>query len=468
MSRAAEPLNLGSRRELFVDDYLIDTLAGAALVLADPKDEGLVFQFDRPWEGQYSGYAVLLKVIADDYRLYYRGAPRLLPSRDLQQQTCMATSKDGIRWERPNLGLYEVSGTKDNTVILTEHLFCHNFAPFLDKEGTPKSERFKAVTGDNKLGGLVVFASEDGIHWKTLFGGKKVLENKYLDSLNVVFWSEAEQHYVLYGRTWKGDWGGRRWIARATSEDLQHWTPFEDVLILHKGENVPPEHYYTNGTQPYFRAPHIYISLFGQMTDGGVISAEQVKTLKIDDPRWPKARSGGGIMSSRGGNTFQRTFLEEFVRPPIGPENWIARCNYPCLGIIQTGPAEMSIYVDVYAAQPSRAVRRYSLRLDGFASLRAPFAGGQMVTKPFTFDGHKLSINYATSSRGHLKMQFETPDGHPIEGFTLANCQENIGYEIERSVVFNESNDLSALSGKPVCLRVVMKDADLYSFQFQE
>jgi len=482
----AETLNVGSRRELFVDYYLIDQLDGAKLAIGQPKDEGIAFQFDKPWEGQYSGYASVLKVADDDYRLYYRGAPRLITEHAFEQRTCVAVSEDGIHWKRPNLGLYEVHGTKDNNVILSEDdkLFTHNFAPFLDKSGTPQSERFKAAAGE-RFTGLVIFSSEDGIHWKKMFGGKAVLQNNFLDSLNIVFWSEAEQRYVCYARTWLPNWGGNRWIARATSDDLEHWTSFEDVQIVHDGkqivragEDVPKEHFYTNGTRPYFRAPHIYISTPGQFTEGRALTNDQISTLKFEDNdleppsararNWSGARSGGGLMSSRGGNTFQRTFMEDFIRPPIGPENWICRCNYPCAGVVQTGPAEMSIYATIHFGQPSRAVRRYSLRLDGFASLRAPFAGGQMVTKPFTFDGNKLSINYATSSRGKIKMQFETPDGDPIEGFALDNCQEIVGNEIERYVVFNDSNDLGKLAGEPVRLHIMMKDADLYSFQFQK
>jgi len=498
----AETLDVGSNRELFVDYYLIDQLDGAELALGQPHDEGVVFRFDKSWEGQYSGYAVVVKVAADDYRLYYRGAPRLIEEHKLEQRTCVALSKDSIHWKRPSLGLYEVHGTKDNNVILSEDdkLFTHNFAPFLDKSGTPQSERFKAVAGE-RFTGLVIFSSADGFHWKKMFGGEAVLQNGFLDSLNTVFWSEAEQRYVCYARIWIPTWGGNRWIVRATSDDLEHWTSFEEVQIVHDGkqivrdaEGVPKEHFYTNGTRPYFRAPHIYISTPGQFTEGRVLTNDQIATLKFEDNDleppsvrardYSGARSGDGLMSSRGGNTFQRTFMEDFIRPSIGPENWICRHDGTAPGVHQTGPAEMSIYSDIHWGQPSRALRRYSLRLDGFASLRAPFAGGQMVTKPFSFDGNKLSINYATSSRGTIKMQFETPDGEPIEGFTFINCQEIVGNEIERHVVFYDysrpyraggrrtpepfRNNLGELAGKPVRLRVVMKDADLYSLQFQK
>jgi len=465
--RAAEPLDLGTKREIFVDDYLIDKLEGTRLVMGQAKDEGVAILFDQPWEGPYSDYASVMKVADDDYRMYYRGAPRLVERHKMEQYTCVALSKDGINWERPNLGLHEIHGTKENNVILTEHEYTHNFAPFVDKPGTPKSERFKAVAGE-RFTGLVAFSSEDGIHWKKMFGGKPVFKGKFLDSLNIVFWSEAEKCYVLYGRTWLAGWGGRRWIARATSEDLEHWTAFEDIQILHGGKDVPPEHYYTNGTRPYFRAPHIYISTFGQIIDGGVLTPAQIATLKIDDQRWPKARSNAGLMSSRGGLTFQRTFMEDFIRLPIGAENWVSRCYYPAAGVVQTGPAEMSIYLNTTWGQPTRSYRRFSLRLDGFASLNAPFSGGTMITKPFTFEGKKLAINYSTSARGHIRLQFETPQGEVIEGFELKHCHEFIGNEIERHVTFHGSDNLSKLAGKSVRLRVIMQDADLYSIQFQK
>ena len=64
--------------------------------------------------------------------------------------------------------------------------------------------------------------------------------------------------------------------------------------------------------------------------------------------------------------------MEAFVRPRVGPSHWSARCNYPVDGVVQTGDDEMSLYVAEYYAQPGNQVRRYSLRLDGFSSVRAP------------------------------------------------------------------------------------------------
>ena len=211
---ASEPLDIGSKRELFVDDYLIDKLDGARLVLEKPRNEGVVFKYDKPWEGRYSGYGVFMKVADGDFRYYYRGSPRLVHGpAEIERQTCVAYSKDGIKWERPDIGKFELYGSKNNNVILMEGTGSHNFAPFLDaRPGVPKSERFKALAGE-RFEGLFIYASPDGLNWKKMFAGKPVLHGKYLDAMNVAFWSESERHTfstVAHGKAvGKGGVGSR-------------------------------------------------------------------------------------------------------------------------------------------------------------------------------------------------------------------------------------------------------------------
>jgi hypothetical protein len=459
------PLEIGSRRELFVDRYLVDKFEGAGIVAARPHDEGIVCRWDRPWEGRYTGYATVLQLADGSCRLYYSGCPRYRSDHDLDRQACVLLSSDGAHWERPDLGLFEVHGTRNNNVVLDEAQLALNFTPFLDRDGVPAEERFKAV-GGTRFTGLVLFASPDGLHWHKLFDGEPVLRGEYLDSMNRLFWSEAEGCYVLYARLWKGGWEGYRWIGRAVSRDLRHWSELRPVRILHAGRDVPDEHYYHNGVCPYFRAPHLHIALCSQLTEGAVLRSEQVGALDLEDPRRADARGGGGLLVSREGGVFERTFMEDFIRPPPGPANWIARCNYPAAGLAQTGPGEMSLYTVSHSGLPAPVLRRHSLRLDGFASLRAPFAGGWMVTRPFVFGGHALVLNYATSSRGSLRLQFEDPNGEPLEGYRLRDCEELVGNELDRLVAFDGSTDVSPLSDRPVRLRVAMRDADLYSLQF--
>jgi hypothetical protein len=160
--------------------------------------------------------------------------------------------------------------------------------------------------------------------------------------------------------------------------------------------------------------------------------------------------------------------MEAFIRPGLDLRNWTSRANYAARGIVQTGDAELSIYIKHNAGYPSAHVRRYRLRIDGFVSVHSPYAGGGLVTKPLTFTGNRLTINYATSAAGGLRVELQTPDGAPIEGFSLGDCPEIIGDRINHVVSWNNGPDIGALASIPVRLRFEMKDADLYSLQFRE
>ncbi len=171
-------------------------------------------------------------------------------------------------------------------------------------------------------------------------------------------------------------------------------------------------------------------------------------------------------MSTRGGSRYDRTFMEGFLRPGIGPENWVSRTNYPALNLLQTSPVELSLYVNQNYAQPTAHVRRYSLRLDGFSSLHAGATEGIMNSRILRFSGDRLSLNFSTSAGGGVKIELQDPDGTPYPGYSLADCQEQIGNEIDRTVLWNGRSDLSAVQGKSVRMKIVLRDADLYSFQF--
>ncbi|MBI3920440.1 MAG: hypothetical protein HY318_03390 [Armatimonadetes bacterium] len=171
-------------------------------------------------------------------------------------------------------------------------------------------------------------------------------------------------------------------------------------------------------------------------------------------------------MTSRDGLHFRR-FLEAFIRPGIGGENWTDRTNMPAWGIVPTGPSEISVYWIEHYRHPSLRVRRGSLRTDGFVSVHADFAGGEFVTKPFTFSGKESAINYSTSAAGSVRIEIQDATERPLPGFGLDEGTEMYGDEIERAVAWRNGSDLSQLAGKPVRLRCVMKDADLYSMRFR-
>ncbi|MCE5250207.1 hypothetical protein LLG96_08300 [bacterium] len=464
-AHAAEPvIDIGSRLELFVDRFLIENMEGTHLKLHEPRQSEVVLRFDNPWEGPFVGYITVIKD-GDTYRMYYRGLPVAGADGSDKEVTCYAESSDGIRWVKLDLGLIEVQGTKKNNVILANAPpFSHNFAPFLDtKPGIPQSERYKALSGTSESG-LVAFVSPDGIRWKKLREQPLITEGAF-DSQNVAFWSDHEQRYVCYFRTWtSGEFKGFRTISRTTSTDFLTWTK---PVPMDFGD-TPVEHLYTNQTSPYFRAPHIYIAIPMRFMPGRkVLTDEQAHSLGVNET-YKSDCAEAVFMTSRGGSHYDRTFMEGFIRPGTDLGNWASRAGMTAWGIVPTGPDEISIYKQAHYAQPTCHLLRFTLRTDGFVSVNAPYAGGEMVTKPLTFKGSRLIINFSTSAAGWVKAEIQDASGKAIPGYSLDDADEIIGDSVERTVTWKNGADVSALAGRPVKLRFVMKDADVYSICFKK
>lgn len=456
------PLTIGSDRELFVDQYLIDQMDNLSLRIGNPVHKDISIHFDAPWEGRYCGYITVFQD-GDLFRMYYRGLPEAGKDGSSTEVTCYAESKDGINWVKPELNLFDYQGSSKNNIVLGNHApYSHNFAPFLNtRPGTPAAEKYFAIAGTQDTG-LSVFASEDGLHWRLLHEG--VIKEGAFDSQNVAFWTEKENCYVCYFRTWSGGgYDGYRWISRCTSNDLKTWSAPE---VMTAGD-APPEHIYINQTVPYFRAPHIYIALAARFMPGRqVITPEQAAALGIEGGYF-KDCSDNVLMTSRGGTAYDRTFMEGFVRPGIGLENWTSRTNYPARGIVSTGKDEMSFYIQHNYGQPTARLDRYTLRNDGFASIHADYTGGTVTTKPFIFNGKGLYINYSTSAAGYIRAEMLDETGTAITGYTGSECTEIIGDSTEQRVTWGDKTDINALEGKPIRIRFSMKDADLFALQFK-
>lgn len=467
IARAADAaIDIGSRRELFVDRYLIDSLREASLRLHEPTSAGIALKFDRPHEGVFCGYVTVIKD-GETYRLYYRGLPASRggeADHSLKTEvTCYAQSADGINWTRPSLGIYEVQGSKDNNVILARSPACHNFSPFMDtRSDVEPAQRYKAVGGNSEVG-LIAFVSADGVRFSKL-RDEPIISKGAFDSQNVVFWSQAENCYVCYFRTFKmvGP-EGYRWISRTTSKDFRTWS---EPVEMDMGD-VPPVHFYTNQTSPYYRATHLYISFFARFVPGRqVLTKEEVGRLGVVGDYFHDV-SDACLMTTRGGNRYDRTFLESFVRPGRGAANWTSRTNYPTLGIVPTGDAMMSMYIQRKYATPSHCLERLTLRPDGFASINAGFESGEAITKPLIFAGKQLAMNVSTSAAGDVRVEIQNADGSPVVGYALADCDPITGDALDRSVAWKSGADLSVLAGKPVRLRFVMREADLYAIEFR-
>ncbi len=457
-----EVVDIGARRELFVDDLLIGRFEKTRLKLHEPQL--LRHVPPRP----FGHYATVLQE-AGKLRLYYRGDK--VPGAHWRngwgryhegEVTLYAESSDGgIHWTEPDLGLFDLPQFPKGNVVLqvTEETFLvtHNFTPFIDdRPGVPDEERYKGLGGgryppenwggwkqpDERKrlrerygpGGLKAFASADGIHWRLLQKDPVLAEDLgSFDSQNVAFWSEAEQQYVVYFRFFKH---GVRAIRRSTSSDFLHWSKPVDMEA-----NLPGEHLYTSVTQPYFRAPHIYIALPTRF---------QARAGAITDIVFMATRPG----SSR----YHRHFKEAFIRPGLGQRGWGNRANYITLNVVQTSPTHMSLFM--YGGG------QYLLRLDGFISVHAGYETGEFLTKPFRFRGDQLEINFSTSGAGRIRLELQDLNGQPLPGFALDDCEPIFGDTISHTVTWKPESDLGQINGQPVRLRFVMNEADVYSFRF--
>ena len=426
---SADVRELGSRRELFVDRFLIDRWENLTLKLAEPR---LAPPISEP--GNSLEYGTVIRD-GDLFRLYTRDGRGAKFDGDVTEVTRYCESRDGISWTRPNLGLVEIDGSRANNVILHEPPFCHNFSPLLDtRPGVPPEERFKALAGTVKSG-LVAFVSADGRQWRKLRTEPVITYTKEyaFDSQNVAFWSVSEGCYVCYFRHFLQ--GKLRSVCRTTSPDFWTWTPPVPMQ-----PNFPGEHLYTTLTHPYFRAPHIYIATPTRF------HPERGESTDIL------------FMTARGDGPFDRTFREAFIRPGLDPARWGDRSNYAALNVVPTSPTEMSIYTTPF--------RRFVLRTDGFASVHAGADAGELLTRPLRFTGGRLVVNYATSAGGSLRVEIDDADGRPLPGYAFADARNLVGDAIEQTIAWKQGEDVGSLAGRVVRLRFALLEADLYALQF--
>ncbi len=473
-----QPIDIGARRELLVDDYFVAELKGGAEIqLHHPVPKEIAIVHDAPWEGSGTGYHTVFQD-GDLYRMYYKGWHLdVRPDKlDIPHDTigAYAESTDGKHWTKPNLGLFEFNGSKDNNIIWMGK-GSHDFTPFRDTNpACPEDERYKAVGYGDDPHGLYALKSADGIHW-TFLQEAPMLTDAAFDTQNLAFWDEVRGEYRVYIRDFQDEVRG---IRTATSKDFRTWTA-ADWLVY---PGAPVEPLYTNQVKPYYRAPHLFIGFPSRYMERGwspsmeaLPDVEHRRMRSKASDRYGMVVTDALFMTSRDGLTFKR-WGEAFLRPGLRTkDNWAYGDNYIAWHVVETAadmenaPNELSLYAtESYWTGNSSLLRRFTLRMDGFVSVNAPLSGGELITKPILFAGRKLALNFATSAAGAIRIEIQDADGNPLDGFRLEEAPEIFGDDVERIAPWKEGSNLGALSGKPVRLRFVMSDADLFAFQFRE
>ncbi len=491
-------LNLAGRREVFWDDHFINTeLTTAAHRLHSPTETDFVMVCDEPWEGNECVYHSLVSDGDGLLRMYYAASGVTTDDNGTEtmhpRKYCYAESRDGgFSWVKPIVGSHEFNGSYENNIVIDESdiepLDC--FLVFRDTNpACPPEEKYKGIAscfgqriGEKGIIELWCYPSADGIHFKkgwmivrgTDLNYWNAVEGLTFDTLNNAFWDEANGIYHCYvrgmhGRAPDGEKSMIRDIRHLTSRDFKSWSEPEELSYM--GKDVYP--LYTNCISIYSRAPQIFVGFPTRYMGRGGWSANYSRLCGAEERKRKmesfESRAGLVVtdcvfMCSRDGQNWCR-YDEAFMRPgPERPDNWNYGSCYLALGLLETPgrygtESRLSILAPYnYQIGDATRIMRYEIRKDGFVSLNAPYSGAKTVTKPFTFEGKGLAINFSTSARGYVYITLKSATG------LVANSGELFGDSCDRTVDFDR--DLSDFAGKETVMEIEMRDADIYSVKF--
>ena len=505
--------DIGNRKQLFLDDHMIESLVDAQRVLnpAVKNRNNPVLKADRSWEGHYIG---LGQVVYDEgegiFKMWYRtsdgftakkGGERLRPYRwDFSEKegravreevdeiygysayagrndwiNLYATSRDGVHWEKPNLGLVEFQGSRNNNILPSE-----NFVPtYYDPNDPDPKKRYKKVVkregsrrpksdpGLYAWDGVEVdlFHSPDGIEWVPYEGNpRKVGEGfPWWDRRWGQFvsnWDPLRKTYVKYLENCLHRYCpiGKRVIGRAESPDMIHWSEMETILIPDEKDFPDTE---------FYGMPVFYYEGFSV---GLIWIFRTTNTL-----HYPT------LAVSRDGVDFQREFREPLIR--VGDYGDFDESTvYVSKPWVHDGKIWIFYYGGNWRGpealyekgdKATFAVGLATLPEDGFVSVDAgKIRPGKLVTRPFTFQGKNLVVNFQASKHNHgagqpeIKAELLGVSHEPIDGFKL-DQSDPVRTTGNHEMRWQRKGDVGALAGKPVRIRFSIRNAKLYSFRFR-
>jgi hypothetical protein len=448
---AAEPLRIGTERQLFVDDYLIDASYNLRPVLQQVRKYpgNPILRAKTPAEGgAINLYGTVLRSPDDGLlMMWYQGYGHQA------YHALYATSRDGIFWDRPNLGLIEYAGSRANNLLST-NLALVNVID--EPAATDPQRRYKSLyyarLGQRHAANVCVAFSPDGVRW-TPYADNPVLTGTS-DTHTLLGWDERCGRYVAYVRPGIRQSASQvRVIGRSESEDFVHWTT--PVPVLQPDDQDPP------GLEFYgmsvFKQAGIYFGLlwaYHSYTEEPFVRMGAEVDVQL-------AVSRDGVQWRRIGD--RRPFI------PLGrPGSFDAKMIYTANAPLTMGD-ELWFYYGGWDADHGEAERLGSLglaklRLDGFVSLEPGDGEGWLVTRPFVCDGTRLTVN-AEGSAGYLAVAVLGPDGEHLPGFRRIDSALVDGNGVRQPVTWREHDSLAALQGQTIRLKFYLRQARLYGFQ---
>ncbi len=480
-------IDIADRREPFWDDYLVDRELSDTTVQVCPLGEPV--QVAEIPDSVLS-YPSICKV-DDEYRMYYiagwMDGDVMLDDDGSSYHlgVKVIVSRDGINWEFP-----KVNGRDDNVTI--ENILDNVFVYRDSNPHCPADELYKAVASgryiDNKYG-LYMFTSADGFDFKL---SRFITDKGTFDTCNTLHYIDGR--YVCYVRSWhdyKAPENERdcmmndfyhtptpgkeacslRSICVLYSDDCVNWS---DPIELEYTDDLDHQ-MYTNNAMVYERAPHMMIGFPIRYCERLVWNGnyEQMcgyegrwKSYNSANPREGLALTDCLFMFSRDTKTWTR-FNEAFITPGYEQKyNWVYGDCYPAFGFVDTGKEYYMMYTHGYHHEfnKHKPIYMYKVRKDGFACHKADATERVIVTKPITFKGSELHVNFESSPYGYIIVELLDEDGNLIPD---KRSFEVFGNTIDRKVIFEDGSDFAPFEGQAVRLRFRMRDAKLYSMKFE-
>lgn len=490
-------IDVGSRKQLFIDDRFIASSEGVRLTMNPPvKMNDPVLANYIPWEGEQGASAgTYSSVVKDGGKVRIWGAGKALlpvslksggPVIDLY---AYAESDDGVRFTKPEPDRYRFD---EKLAEVGKHGRTGGVSVWVDPHGPP-SERYKTQAKfypPNASAEFHVCASPDGYRWTLLC--KPAIEE--MDTQSIAFWDERLAKYLLYTRKnlLRGTPGRYRVVRRFESADLLNWQ--NEVFVMQADEidqssyapptPQPPVDYYGAAVfkYPEDSPDSVYVMLAQAFWHWQRRPVEQRQggypdhkfSVEVLAPATLDVR----LAVSRDGIRFQRVGdRKPFIG--LGTEGtFSAKRTWALPNPIRMGN-ELWIYyfgenrdhdgfVDPAASKYLCGIDRAILRLDGFVSADADYAGGEIVTPPITFAGKRLELNFDGGAGGTVCVEFLDENDKPIEGYSGAAAEPLFGNSVRLPVRWGDRTDVSSLAGKPIKIRFRMRDCKLYAFQFVE
>lgn len=461
---AADPWRVGTDRQLFVDRAFFAESTNVSLRLHPPRKTGeKVLEADKPWESATLNWFNVLEdrgVIDPEarYRMWYECYD--VPGWPTADDTsfCYAESRDGIRWTKPELGLFEYQGSTKNNILFrqvgsgTHRSRVHGTGIFVDPTAPPPA-RYKAVSQGlwadrNPPYRVAGMTSADGLRWHRL---PTPICDVFADSQYAGFWDPSANQYALYGRV-----AGN--LGRTSSPDFARFSPLE--LVLRADANDPPDsNLYNSAAVKYRGAAQVYL-MFPSLYQHRPDTLDIRLAVSRDGLRWTYPDQATPFVPLGPTNAFDSQTL--YIGQGIidaGDETWLYYSGSPL-------PHNRTELEDLVRCPQPRAYSRLVTRRDRFVSAEASSSGGRFVTPPLDFAGNRLLLNAEVRAGGHLRVALLDEQHRPIPGRRLEDCQPITGDHLDALVHWKDGTDLGAWTHRPVRLEFDLRDTSLFGFQF--